>query len=90
MRIFNLPFNPTKTLALCLSTLALTACGGVATGYYVPFFANYGTDRDGDGVYTQNWAGQRDCDDTDNSIYDNAPETADDAIDSNCNGSDNT
>lgn len=70
--------------------LSYQASDGTSTGFYVPFYTNYGTDADGDGYYTQDWDVDRDCDDTDPDINYDATEIVSDGIDSNCNGEDDS
>ncbi len=66
------------------------AANGIDTFAYLPVVSYYGTDEDGDGYYTQEGFGSWDCNDTDDTIHEGARETADDGIDSDCNGEDNT
>ena len=84
--------SPTRlTAAAALMGLALVACGDKEGGdssvvalYGVPD-TGY-VDNDGDGVAVRDG----DCDDNDAAINPGATETADDGIDSNCDGDDNT
>ena len=84
--------SPTRlTAAAALMGLALVACGDKEGGdssvvalYGVPD-TGY-VDNDGDGVAVRDG----DCDDNDAAINPGATETADDGIDSNCDGEDNT
>lgn len=39
------------------------------TGYYVPFYYGVGVDLDGDGYYTQDVPGYRDCNDSDITVF---------------------
>jgi len=61
---------------------------GTITAAYIPYAADFGKDEDGDGYYSQDWTGWADCNDTDNSVFERAVETASDGKDSNCNGLD--
>lgn len=63
-------------------------CGGTDTGYYVPTFANFGVDMDGDDYYTQDWEGERDCDDSDAGINPGATDSTVDGTDQDCDGVD--
>ncbi len=69
--------------------LKVFANDGSSIGGYMPAYVSYGEDRDGDGYYTMDWAGNDDCNDANASIYAGATEIDDDGIDSNCNGYDN-
>ncbi len=65
--------------------------GSDATGAHrVIGSEDYGQDLDGDGYYSQNRNANRDCDDTDNTIYPTAIEVFDDGIDQDCDGVDST
>jgi hypothetical protein len=80
-----------KTAGAALLGLALAGGTGCDDGNDPDDFAqpDYGvalTDEDGDGYFAQ----EDDCDDSDDTIHPDAEETADDGVDSNCDGEDNT
>jgi hypothetical protein len=51
---------------------------------YLPYVIDIGTDKDGDGYYSQDWANDRDCNDSDAAIHPDATEIAGDHIDQDC------
>jgi len=59
---------------------------GSGTSFYVPFAIPLGQDADGDGYYTRDRDGVRDCNDADPGIHPGAAESATDTVDRNCNG----
>lgn len=70
--------------------VSYSAADETSLGWYVPELHSVGVDNDGDGYYSRNWDNSRDCNDSDATINPAATETADDSIDSNCDGADNT
>lgn len=53
---------------------------------YIPYFEYIGLDQDGDGFFTQDWAGDRDCNDADDDINPDASEVFDNSVDEDCDG----
>ena len=84
----NRSFIPAAVL-LGLSGLGLlSSCKQepVESLYGVPWDSGEYMDEDGDGFSVA----EGDCDDTDATIFPGAEETADDTVDQNCDGEDNT
>jgi len=61
---------------------------GTAPLFYVPYQYSVGQDLDGDGYYTHDYDGARDCDDANAAVHPGATEVPGDLVDSNCNGDD--
>lgn len=78
-----------NTTASAKSYYARFVCTS-GSAFYVPLQYPAGVDLDGDGYYTQDWDGDRDCNDADPAIHPLASETPADGVDSNCNGFDGT
>jgi len=70
-------------------TFYVRLSGSNAAGAHRVVGSEYlGRDLDGDGYYNQNRGSNRDCDDSDATIYPTATEIDNDGIDQDCNGSD--
>jgi len=74
--------NPTAAARTCFLKYSVTS----GTSFYVPFAIPVGVDQDGDGAYTQDRDGARDCNDADATVHPGATEAASDTVDRNCNG----
>ncbi|MED5374007.1 MAG: MopE-related protein [Myxococcota bacterium] len=78
--------KPVLLGAAALLGLSLTACTGIGEPAALYGAPDSGwIDSDGDGTRDR-----QDCAPEDAEVYPGAPETADDGVDSNCDGEDNT